>query len=259
MVPLNIIIRSYVNIKIKIYQEKTYITDNKILIFYGIIGTIIFIIICFISSFVECSSSSIFSVPNTYNSNYVCKVLFINETKDFDPINIQSKNGSIYLDNFFFFKIFEKSDFSERIKEIIIILFAGITFYFYKYFSLRIIGTLSPTHFVFSNQIYFSIIKIILPIYTIINEGTFFAKNHINFIKAKYILDMSNDYFSLFAFLIYLEIIELNCYGLNKNLRRNIINRSLEESFNLLEIEQKNDNDDDSNKEKKEKEEKQED
>jgi len=54
-------------------------------------------------------------------------------------------------------------------KELFITLYAGITFFFYKYYSLKIIETLSPIHFIFTYSIYYFIKKIILPIYTLIN------------------------------------------------------------------------------------------
>ena len=45
-------------------------------------------------------------------------------------------------------------------------------------------------------------------------------------IYAKYILDFSSDIVTIFSFIIYLEIIELNCCELNYNLKRIIIKRS---------------------------------
>ena len=38
--------------------------------------------------------------------------------------------------------------------------------------------------------------------------------------------DIYGDLLSILGFLIYLEIIELNCYNLNYNLKKNIIKRS---------------------------------
>ena len=65
-----------------------------------------------------------------------------------------------------------------------------------------------------------------MPIVTLINEGTFFSKNHIENIYSKYILDLSGDIISSIGFIIYLEIIELNCCNLNYDLRRTIKARS---------------------------------
>jgi len=63
-------IRSYVNTKIKVYMDLKYISANKLLILYGIFGTIIYIIICLIATFIECTHSSIFFNKHT-NRNFV--------------------------------------------------------------------------------------------------------------------------------------------------------------------------------------------
>ena len=93
---------------------------------------------------------------------------------------------------------------------------------------------LSPIHYIFSNPIYFAIKKIVLPIYTFINEDDFFIENSINYITAKYILDISCDFFSIIGFFIFLELIELNFCDFNKDLRRKIMDRSLYESIDIL-------------------------
>ena len=74
--------------------------------------------------------------------------------------------------------------------------------------------------------IYFALKKIFLPIFTLINNGTYFSDSHMENIYAKYILDFSGDIITNFSFIIYLEIIELNCCELKYNLRRTIIERS---------------------------------
>ena len=48
----------------------------------------------------------------------------------------------------------------------------------------------------------------------------------INYLNARYFLDLSSDFTAFIGFLIYLEIIELNFCGLNENLRKYIIERS---------------------------------
>jgi hypothetical protein len=40
--------------------------------------------------------------------------------------------------------------------------------------------------------------------------------------------------FFIFSFMIYLEIIEIQCFGLNKNIKNNIIERSNQEIIILL-------------------------
>ena len=254
-----ITIRSYVNSKIKVYMDQRYISANKLLILYGFFGTIIYTIICLITTSVECTPESIFlrnmssnsSSSNNCTKNFVCKVPF-NNIIDFgdSQIILNQKENIFYLDNFgIYFKTFECSSSLEILKEIIIILFSGITYFYYKYFCLMVIKYLSPIHYIFSNEIYISFKKIALPIYTLINEKSFFITNAIKYITAKYILDTSGDFLSIIGFLVFLELIELNFCDFNINLRRKIMDRSEFESISLLE-EDFDDNDDDNDNNK---------
>ena len=162
-----ITVRSYINSKIKVYMDLKYIATKKLLIIYGFFGTIIYTIICLITTFVECTNSSIFFNKDN-NENFVCKVPF-NNTVSFNGLQFELKkdDNNSYLDNFdIYFKTFEYSNSFEIFKEIIIILLAGITYFYYKYFCLMIIKFLSSIHYIFSNEIYFSFKKIDLPIYS---------------------------------------------------------------------------------------------
>ena len=241
-------IRSYVNTQIKVYIDLKYVSTTKLLILYGFFGTIIYTIICLITTFFKCSSSS-FS-KSDLSSNYICKVPFKN-TINFDKVQKDlTENGNLYLDNFvIYYKTFINSDYKEMIKEIIIILLAGISYFYYKYFCLMIIKFLSPIHYIFSNQIYFCLKKIVLPIYTFIIEGSFFIEKPINFIIPKFILDTSGDFLSLIGFIVFLELIELNFCDFNKDLRRKIMDRSEYESIGILGDNSNLDDDEDDSKE----------
>ena len=50
------------------------------------------------------------------------------------------------------------------------------------------------------------------------------------YLKSKLILELSADFLSTIGYLIYLEIIEINIFGLNFNLRKNIIRRGEQDS-----------------------------
>jgi len=236
-------IRSYINSKIKVYMDLKYISTKKLLILYGLFGAIIYTIICLIATFVECTNSSIF-FNEKKNENFVCKVQFNNT----DSQILKAHTNISYLDNFdIYFETFKYSNYLEIIKEIIIILLAGITYFYYKYCSLMIIKFLSPIHYMFSNQIYFFIKKLVLPVYTLIKERSFFANNSIGFITPKYILDISGDFLSLIGFLVFLELIELNFCNYNIDLRRNIMDRSINESISLLDYNYDDDDDEEEN------------
>ena len=68
--------------------------------------------------------------------------------------------------------------------------------------------------------------------YCLINQdfSGFFNTKGNSLLTQKFILDCLGDIFSFFGFLVYLEIIELNCYGLNYNLRNKIITRARTDS-----------------------------
>ena len=195
-------IESYGYTKLKWFIDKKYLDPNLILTIYGGIGTIFYLIVSFISTFSKCSS---------HLKNYICQI------KKGDDYYIE--NISLYFHNFK----------SEIFTEILIIILGIIFVFFYNFLLISIIKLLSPIHIIFSFPLYYFLQKIIFPITTLIKEGTFFSKTHIENIDLKYTLDLSGDIISSISFIIYLEIIELNCFNFTYNLRRNIISRSQSE------------------------------
>ena len=97
---------------------------------------------------------------------------------------------------------------------------------------MMIIKYLTPVHIVFLTPIFYFLFKFVLIIYNIIYCSArndfckFFDNSKVHLLYEKFILDILGDIFSFFGFLIYLEIIELNCFGLNYNLRNKIIKRA---------------------------------
>ena len=81
-------------------------------------------------------------------------------------------------------------------------------------------------HVIFSNSIYYFIIQIIILIYNLILKKRNIEKE----ILFKLIIDIIEEVFSLFGFMVYLEIIELKFWGLNYDIRKNISRRSVEDS-----------------------------
>jgi hypothetical protein len=224
-----IILRSYVNTKIKWLMDLKYISLSRLLLLYGLIGIIMSSVACTITTFISCS-------------NLLCKIK-------------KSEDEKYYFDNFdvYFTKFteFKGLKTKEKIIEIIIKIIGAITFFFNKYFSLLIIKHLSPVYVIFSFPIFFFLKKIILILNTFIFEGSFFAESE-TISNAKFFLDLSSDIISVFGFLIYLEIIVLNFCKFNYNIKYNIILRSIEDQQSLTIY------DDVDNDEEKEKEEDQE-
>ena len=210
-IPLGLIIyfplitlKAYVIIKLKFFMDFNYISANKLLILYGFIGTIIFSIICMISTFTDINNSYIFLDKNSSFCEYF-------------KINATAKIGQI-------------------ISEIILIILGMIISYFINYNFMMIIKFLTPVYIVFLTPIFYFFFKLVLIIYNIFyclicqDFSGFFNTNGMSHLKEKFILDSLGDIFSFLGFLVYLEIIELNCYGLNYNLRNNIITRAWTDS-----------------------------
>ena len=229
LIPVGVIIylclitlRSYVNCKIKWFMDLKSISSKKLLMIYGIMGTIICSIVCVITTFKECEEVEVNSKPDIYN--YICIV------------NLTSNNKTKkYFDSFYvYFK--NLKDFKSIIIELIKIIFEINCFYFNKYYSILIIKYLTPVHLIISFPVYYLCQKITLFTNTLIRKGEFFySDKKINYIEAKFSLDISGDILSIIGFLIYLEIIELNFCNLDFNLRKSIINRANSEINILLE------------------------
>lgn len=223
-------IRSYVYTKIKWFMDLKYISSTQLLIFYGILGTIICLIACGITTFFKCQS---YEENNDINKNIYDYICLVQENITDSNNNNKTK---IYFDNFkLYFKTFSSD--IELLKEISILILGFITFFFSAYFTIQVIKYLTPVFLVFSNPIYFFIQKSILGLYNHIKDGELFKdKKEKNYKIAKFHLDISGDIFSIIALLIYLEIVELNFNGYNYNLRKNIIQRSLIESCQIKNI-----------------------
>jgi hypothetical protein len=119
---------------------------------------------------------------------------------------------------------------------------------------------LSPVHIKFLTPIHHFFVKLIVIRFNLIffDCEHFLKDSYIKYIKENFFLDVSGDLFCLFGFLVYLEIIELNCFDLSYNSRKKIDERGRIESFalssedgdinNFEEEEKDSDKDDDINK-----------
>ena len=86
---------------------------------------------------------------------------------------------------------------------------------------------MGPVHITFAQPIFFILKKIVLIINNlIINQNIF--KDTSNYKPQRFFLDIAGDIVCFIGLLVYLEIIELNCFNLNYNLRKNIILRGRE-------------------------------
>ena len=242
-----ILIRASVNTGLKWLMEKIYTPLNEILMMYGFTGLVCSFICIILSSIKECGKRNLveYSIVNNANfnySNYICKA-----------ININGLNSSKeYLTNYeYYFKNWEIDD--NWIYELFAIFSWQIAFFFYKYYSLKIIKKLSPAHFIFSVPIAFFFQKLINIFYAM-NQFKFFeTKEPIQ--KKKFWLDIGGDIITIIGLLIYLEIIVLNFCGFDYNIKKNIIGRASldvinnpdETIYTSINIESINENDENDN------------
>ena len=206
-----ITLRSYINSKLKYYMDLKYISANKLLMFYGFLGAVFCSIGCIIATYKECEETTS-NNKNFYD--YIC-ILY----KDDDKNNLKKK----YFDNIFIY--YEKFERNEIFRILCHILF----YFLHKYYSILIIKFFTPVHLILSFPVSYFFLKIIMIINTLIKNRTVFNDIPKKYKSEKFILDLAGDITSIIGFLVYLEIIELNFCKFNYNLRRNIINRGINE------------------------------
>ena len=206
--------RSIVNSQIKFYMDIKYISIEKILILYGIIGTIIFLIYSLMTTFI------------------------LNETYECEKENIEScsKKYMFYENIGQYFKNLITCNFEVLFFELIFIFIGSILLYAKKYFYLLVIKFFTPSHIIFSYPLLFLLDKLVLVIITSTYKDTPFIKDVKNYDYKinKFYLDISGDIISILCFVIYLEIIIFHCCKLDYNIKENIIERGIDDVKNIF-------------------------
>ena len=122
---------AYIIAKIKWFMELKYISSQKLLIYYGVIGIIIYAFVCLLLSYIKC---------NELFENSICEIF---DNKD-----------NYYIENIFiYFHNLSNSNKGTIIQEIIIMLFGMIFYVLYIYFEVLIIYYLTPVHYFFMIQL----------------------------------------------------------------------------------------------------------
>jgi len=225
-----IILRSYVNSKIKWFMDFKYISPKRLLMIYGLIGASICFIVSFITTLFKCKGSN---ENEKYIADSICKVC-----ESYTISNNNITNDTItykYFENFLIYFSNFKSEALEIFKELFKIILGMISNFLSKYYFLLVIKYLTPVYIIFLCPIFFFLQKIILISNTLIYKHWFFnddGKDSFFPLKiTRFALDISGDIISFFGFLVYLEIIELNFCNLNYNLRKNIMKRGYYETY----------------------------
>ena len=201
-----ITISAFINCSIKSFIDLKYTTIGQLLIFYSFVGIVVCTITCIINTFVPCSK---INNPNFVDTK-MCKVEY---------------NDYLFFDNFkkYFSSFSDDNSFGKLMRSLIIIL-DFLSSFFKEYFYILVIKYMGPVHITLAQPIFFFLKKIVLIINNLVKDKAFF-KDTFNYKPARFFLDMGGDIVCITGFLIYFEIIELNCFNLNYNLRKNIIRR----------------------------------
>ena len=193
-------LRSYTLISIKKFIDLKHISLSAIMMIYSLTGAIFCAIFCVFTTYFRCGTN--LNIPNKNDINdYQCKIKY--------------ENGK-YIDSFkVYFSKWVKDNTNDIAHEIMFLVFGGISFFFYKFFTFLIVRELTPLHKIFTYPVQYFIQKIILSYKLIGNIPR-------KFVVEQYGIDIASDIIAFLGFLIYLEIIELNFCKLNYNLRKSI-------------------------------------
>ena len=199
-----LLLRSYTICKIKLIFDLKFILSSQFLALYSCFGAFI----CFISGFIS-SKYACGNINDFKNIKLFCTI-----TKD---------ENKYYYDNYsIFFKALWDKDRDNYINIIFLNLFflKIILAFFIKLYCSLIIQKLNPEYLICSNSLYFFIIDL-FDFFCYI-----FSKDDFRFYK---FFGTTAQFACIFGTIIYLELIELNFWNLNHDLKKNIRKRSLEE------------------------------
>ena len=202
------ILNSYSVIRFKWLIDIQYITITRIIIYLGITGFIISFALFFVFSFTSCGNSN--------EKNYLNKICQFNVTTELYFENYRELT-KVEIDSNFYIDIF-----------LALILYL-IASFLNIFFNFMIIKNLDPFYLMPINAIYYIITEIID--YSVILR----EKKYINYKRhLKFALRIFNNLISIILSLIYFEIIELHFCALDRYLRRNILNREIQDKQILL-------------------------
>ena len=211
------IILSYSRVNSKVLMDLRYFSPYLIVFYIGIFGTILICVILVVISIFKCSG----------NFDNICIVKDLND------------ESIIYIDN----ALIYFQELGESGNRIYIEIFLIIPFYLIINFleftcEILVIYYFNPTYVLIRDNLYYGMIRLI---FILVNKRDY--QHDISL--TQFIILESSEIISIFAYGIYLEIIELRFCKLDKYLKRNIIKRSEKEKRLKL-----NDSNDESNENK---------
>ena len=192
---------SYSRVKSKVLMDLRYLSPYLIICYIGIYGTIlIFIMLVFVSIF-KCSE----------------------KIADFCIVKDLNDDSLLYIDNaIIYFQELRESGNKMYIEIFLVIPFYLIIKFFEFTCEIFVIYYFNPNYVLVRDNLYYGIIRLI---FILVNKEDY--QHDISL--TQFILLESSEALSVFAYGIYLEIIELRFCNFNRNLKRNIIKRSEKE------------------------------
>ena len=196
---------SYGRVKAKVLMDFNFISPYGIIIFIGLIGTILVFIGIITANIFECKGEE------EIIKNYC--LVFKDNTYYFDNILIYFKELRDYSYNKEFF-----------LEVIVITPFILIIYFIEVVCEILTILYLNPNFLLIRDNLYYSLTRIIFILLHL-------NKNYQKYITlSQFIILELTEIFALFGYLIYLEIIELRFWELDNDLKINIINRGNRET-----------------------------
>ena len=192
---------SYSRVKAKVLMDLRYLSPYLIICYIGIFGSILILIILIILSLLNCSEG----------------------IADMCMVRDMNNETLLYIDN----AIIYFQELRETGNRMYIEIFLIIPFYLIIKFleftcEILVIYYFNPNYILVRDNLYYGIIRII---FIIVNNKDY--QQSISF--TQFIILESSEIISVFAYGIYLEIIELRFCGLDRYLKRNIMLRSDED------------------------------
>ena len=219
---LHMIIISYSYSKLKWFMDFNWISLTKLFMIFSLVQFLINVIFCAILTFIKCTGKIKF---------FFCNIL---DEEDEDEYTLYMENILIFFNKLK--DIYNEESKGDFIFLIFYILLDIILTSLFNFFFLSLLKNLSPEYYFFAGSVRDTLIKVIFLFHNKLFEGYFFVGEGRDYKLSltKFLLETIGNFLTFFGFLVYLEIIELNFWGLNFNLKKNIIKRSIEDTINEI-------------------------
>ena len=209
-------ISSFSKVASKKLMDINYISPYRIIFFMGLFGTFFALISLIVTSSINCGEKSDYcKVKKTKNITTFNETLkaYINETEI-----------STYLDNLPLYfselkNVYKNRNYKEFYVEIFVVTPLFIFFNFLEFTcEMQIILNLNPNYKLISDCLYFGTTKLL----------EFTIKG--GYSTSKFTLEYIAELLALVGYIIFLEIIELKFCGLDEDLKKNIMERSIRDT-----------------------------